>query len=73
MALVVFLLTCVYHHRGIGVGSTKDQQDLCDFLAKHKVDLKPIVDKKVFEFGDSPAAFDYLKSAKHTGNVVIKL
>ena len=63
----------MYHHRGIGVGSTKDQQDLCDFLAKHKVDLKPIVDKKVFEFGNSLAAFDYLKSAKHTGNVVIKL
>jgi threonine dehydrogenase-like Zn-dependent dehydrogenase len=66
-----FLLTV--YHRGIGVGSTKDQQDLCEFLEKHKVDLKPIVDKKVFAFGDAPAAFDYLRSAKHTGNVVIKL
>jgi threonine dehydrogenase-like Zn-dependent dehydrogenase len=59
--------------RGIGVGSTKDQQDLCDFLAKYKVDLKPIVDKKIFAFEDALAAFDYLRSAKHTGNVVIKL
>lgn len=55
------------------MGSTKDQQDLCDFLSEHKVDLKPIVDKKVFAFEDAPAAFDYLKSAKHTGNVVIRL
>jgi threonine dehydrogenase-like Zn-dependent dehydrogenase len=62
----------IVHRRGIGVGSTKDQQDLCDFLAVHKVDLKPIVDKKVFAFEDALAAFDYLRSAKHTGNVVIK-
>jgi len=70
--LVVCFLLIIYR-RGIGVGSTKDQQDLCDFLAKHKVDLKPIVDEKVFDFEDARGAFDYLKSAKHTGNVVIKL
>lgn len=54
------------------MGSTKDQQDLCDFLAKHKADLKPIVDKKTFAFEDALAAFEYLGSGKHTGNVVIK-
>lgn len=59
--------------QGIGVGSTQDQQDLCDFLAKHKVDLKPIVDKKVFAFEDANKAFEYLDSGKHTGKVVIKL
>lgn len=50
-----------------------DQQDLCDFLAKHKVDLKPIVDKKVFAFEDAKAAFEYMDTGKHTGNIVIKL
>ena len=58
--------------RGIGVGSTKDQQDLCDFLVKHKIDLKPIVDKNIFSFEDAPAAFEYLGSGKHTGNIIIK-
>lgn len=67
----MLLLTCIT--RGIQVGSIKDQQDLCDFLAKNKVDLKPIVDKKVFAFEDAPAAFEYLDSGKHTGNVVIRL
>lgn len=62
----------IVYRRGIGVGSTKDQQDLCDFLAEHKVDLKPIVDKKVFAFEHALSAFDYLRSAKHTGNVVVK-
>jgi threonine dehydrogenase-like Zn-dependent dehydrogenase len=71
MVFVPFLLTV--YCRGIGTGSTRDQQDLCDFLAKHKVDLKPIVDKKVFAFEDARSAFDYLESAKHTGNIVIKL
>lgn len=59
--------------RGIAVGSIKDQQDLCDFLEKHKVDLKPIVDEKVFSFEDAKKAFEYLDSGKHTGNVVIRL
>lgn len=62
----------IVYRRGIGVGSTKDQQDLCDFLAEHRVDLKPIVDEKVFAFEDALSAFDYLRSAKHTGNVVVK-
>lgn len=44
------------------MGSTKDQQDLCDFLAKHQVDLKSIVDNRIVSFEDAPAAFDYLGS-----------
>jgi hypothetical protein len=29
------------------------------------------VDEKVFAFEDALSAFDYLRSAKHTGNVVV--
>ena len=46
---------------------------MCDFLAKHKVDLKPIVDKRIFAFENAQAAFEYMDSGKHTGNIVIKL
>lgn len=56
----------------IGVGSTKDQQDLCDFLAKHKVDLEPMVDQ-VFEFEEAPSAFKHLSSGAHVGKIVIKV
>lgn len=59
--------------RGISVGSKIDQQNLCDFLSEKKVNLKPILDNKVFSFEDSQAAFDYLLSAQHIGKVVIKI
>lgn len=58
--------------RTIGVGSTENQQQLCDFLDKHKIDLKPIVDK-VFEFEDAPSAFKLLNSGAFVGKVVIKV
>ncbi|CZT16276.1 related to zinc-binding oxidoreductase [Ramularia collo-cygni] len=58
--------------KAIGVGSTKDQQDLCNFLAKHKIDLEPLVDK-VFEFEDAQAAFKHLSSGAHVGKIVIKV
>lgn len=58
--------------RTIGVGSTKNQQELCDFLTKHKVSLEPLVDK-VFDFEDAPAAFKHLESGAHVGKVVIKV
>ncbi|CAJ2499805.1 Uu.00g026580.m01.CDS01 [Anthostomella pinea] len=59
--------------QGIQVGSVKDQQDLCDFLAEKKVDLKPLVDCKVFKFEDAADAFKYVDSGAHVGNVVIRV
>jgi NADPH:quinone reductase-like Zn-dependent oxidoreductase len=59
--------------RGISVGSKIDQTNLHNFLAEKRIDLKPILDGKVFSFKDSQAAFDYMSSAKHMGKVVIKV
>jgi len=46
---------------------------LCDFLSEKKIDLKGIIDKKVFSFEESQGAFDYLYSGQHIGKVIIKL
>ncbi|KAK2829919.1 hypothetical protein FQN49_007130 [Arthroderma sp. PD_2] len=59
--------------RGIAVGSKIDHQNLSNFLSEKKLDLKPILDDKIFPFEDSQAAFDHLYDAKHMGKVVIKL
>lgn len=45
---------------------------LNQFLEKREVSLVPLVDR-VFPFNESPAAFDYLYSGKHVGEVVIKI
>jgi len=66
-------LLVLKRHRGIYVGSTRDQQDLCNFLAEKKVDLKPLVDKQAFAFENALEAFQYLSSGKHIGNVIIKV
>ncbi|KAG2164395.1 hypothetical protein VTO58DRAFT_102917 [Aureobasidium pullulans] len=60
------------HVQGIATGTKQDHQDLCNFLADKKVDLKPTIDK-VFGFDDSPKAFEYLYSGAHVGKVVIKI
>ncbi|KAJ7106423.1 alcohol dehydrogenase [Mycena crocata] len=57
--------------RGIAVGSKLDFQDLNNFLETKNVKLAPLVDK-VFAFNESKAAFEYLKSGKAVGKVVIK-
>ncbi len=62
-----------YLNRGISVGSKVDGKDLCDFISEKEISLKGIVDKKIFSFEESQAAFDYLYSGKHFGKVVIKL
>ncbi|KAK5790777.1 hypothetical protein VI817_008064 [Penicillium citrinum] len=59
--------------QGIAVGSKIDQRNLCDFLSEKKVALKGIIDKRVFSFEESQAAFDYLYSGQHVGKVIIKL
>jgi NADPH:quinone reductase-like Zn-dependent oxidoreductase len=39
-------------------------------MTLHK--MKPVIDK-VFDFHDSPAAYQYLQSGKHFGKVVISI
>jgi NADPH:quinone reductase-like Zn-dependent oxidoreductase len=33
--------------------------------------VRPVIDRS-FGFGDAPAAFDYLRDARHVGKVVIE-
>ncbi len=54
---------------GIYVGSRAMQSRFHDALAKHK--LTPIVDR-VFPFDEAADTYDYQKSGKHFGNVVVK-
>jgi len=58
--------------RGIAVGSKLEFEALNQFLEEKEVKLDTIIDR-TFAFDDSPAAFDYLYSGKHTGKVVITL
>jgi len=58
--------------KGIGVGSKVDFENLNKFIEERKVKLESLIDR-VFEFDNSPGAFDYLHSGKHVGKVVIKL
>lgn len=55
---------------GICVGSVEHYRNLNRYLLKHKI--TPIIDR-TFDFDDSVAAYDYLKSAKHLGKIVIEM
>ncbi|OOQ84190.1 putative zinc-containing alcohol dehydrogenase [Penicillium brasilianum] len=59
--------------KGINPGSKPEFQALCSFLEEKAVQLKPLLDSKIFPFEDSKDAFDYLYAAKHMGKVVIKI
>ncbi|PKY05135.1 alcohol dehydrogenase [Aspergillus campestris IBT 28561] len=59
--------------RGITPGSKPEFQALCNFLEEKAVQLKPVMDKTIFNFEDSKAAFDHLYAAKHMGKVVIRV
>ncbi|CAI7677897.1 unnamed protein product [Penicillium manginii] len=59
--------------KAIFVGSKVDQDNLCKYLAEHKVSLKPLLDDKIFLFEDPQKAFDHLYSGQHIGKVVIKM
>jgi len=56
--------------QGISVGSTQMFEAMNWAIAVSR--LKPIIDK-VFSFDDAPAAYRYLQSAQHFGNVVISV
>lgn len=56
--------------RGIYVGSREMFEAMNRAMTRHKT--KPIVDK-IFEFGETPAAYQYLQEGKHFGKVVISI
>ncbi|MBD3334097.1 MAG: zinc-binding dehydrogenase [Candidatus Eisenbacteria bacterium] len=55
---------------GIYVGSRKEFEALCRFLAEHP--LRPAIDRR-FAFGELSDALRYLESARHVGKVVIEM
>ncbi|MHB8886106.1 MAG: zinc-dependent alcohol dehydrogenase family protein [Methylovirgula sp.] len=55
---------------GICVGSAAQFQRLADFVQKHNI--RPVIDR-VFDFAEAPSAYEYLKSAKHLGKVIISV
>ena len=55
---------------GIYVGSRADFEAMNEFLNRTKI--RPVIDR-VFEFGDAPAAFEHLASARHFGKVVVRV
>lgn len=46
---------------------------MCKFLEEKEVQLKPLMDDKIFSFENSKAALDYLYAGKHMGKVVIRI
>ncbi len=56
--------------QGISVGSTQMFEALNAALAVNKV--KPVIDR-VFDFSETKAAYEYLKSAAHFGKIVIRV
>jgi NADPH:quinone reductase-like Zn-dependent oxidoreductase len=55
---------------GVYVGSRADFEAMNDFIAKHRI--RPLIDR-VFEFEESPEAFDYLENGDFMGKIVIRL
>lgn len=58
--------------RPIAVGSKVDFQNLNAFLEKRQIRLSSLVDR-VFSFNDAKDAFNYLKSGKHVGKIVVQV
>jgi threonine dehydrogenase-like Zn-dependent dehydrogenase len=58
--------------RGILGGSKADFQAVNNFLEEKSVRIDTLIDR-VFSFDDALRAFEYLRSRKHVGKVVIKL
>ena len=56
--------------RGIFVGRRHLFVDLLKAVAQNGIE--PVIDK-VFDFDDSPAAYEYLRSAGHFGKIVIRI
>jgi threonine dehydrogenase-like Zn-dependent dehydrogenase len=58
--------------RGINVGSKKDLEQLDRIVEANRISLVDVIDS-TFMFKEAEEAFAYLKSAVHTGKVVIKI
>lgn len=54
--------------QGVDVGSVEMFEALMRAVARNR--LQPVIDR-VFLFGESPAAYEYLESGKHFGKVVV--
>ncbi|CAE6467396.1 unnamed protein product [Rhizoctonia solani] len=58
---------------GILGGSKEESQSLNAFLESQKVELKSVIDERVFEWSEAVEAHEYLASGKHFGKVVIRV
>ncbi|GAQ42989.1 hypothetical protein AtubIFM56815_008476 [Aspergillus tubingensis] len=56
--------------RGVVVGSREQLQDMLECFEAHSI--RPVIDR-VFDFGETRQAYDYLWSSSHTGKVVIRV
>ncbi|KAH8700788.1 alcohol dehydrogenase [Talaromyces proteolyticus] len=57
--------------RGVLGGSKLQLEELN--RAVERLDLKPVIDEKVFEFSEAREAYQYLMEGRHVGKVVIKV
>ena len=55
---------------GVYVGSRADFEAMNAFISEHEI--RPLIDR-VFDFGDAPAAYDYLENGDFMGKIVIRL
>lgn len=52
-------------------GPKRSAQDFDSFVEKHK--LEPVVDSKIFGWGEAVEAHEYFERGSHFGKVVIKV
>ncbi|KAL7917751.1 hypothetical protein ACQKWADRAFT_324379 [Trichoderma austrokoningii] len=68
------LMEALFHGciaRGVLVGSKQEFKEMNAFIdAKN---IKPVIDDKVFDFADVPAAYQYMWDQKHLGKLTIKI
>ncbi|KAH7312014.1 alcohol dehydrogenase [Rhexocercosporidium sp. MPI-PUGE-AT-0058] len=57
--------------RGVILGSKRQFDDMVRFVEEH--DIRPVVDERVFGFGEVREAFRWVDEQKHFSKVVIKL
>ncbi|EHK42527.1 uncharacterized protein TrAtP1_002455 [Trichoderma atroviride] len=57
--------------RGVLVSSKQEFQKMNAFIDANNI--KPVIDEKVFDFADVPAAYQYMWDQKHFGKLTIKI
>jgi len=58
--------------RGIFVGRSPRKQFVDLLKAVEQNGIEPVIDRE-FEFGEAPAAYEYLASAQHFGKIVVRI